>query len=42
MDRGWSLFLPVCGACCRKSVSFEVKMDLGVKSQDRAWGHVDR
>lgn len=42
MERGWSLFLPVCGECCRKSVSFEVKMDLGVKSQDRTWGHVEK
>lgn len=39
MDRGWSLHLPICGACVRASVSVGVKVD--VKNEKGTWGHVD-
>ncbi len=38
MQRGWSLHLPICGKCVRRSISVGVKMEL--KNEKGAWAHV--
>lgn len=41
MNRGWRLYLPVCGPCCRESFRFKVSTEILVKSERGAWGHLD-
>lgn len=40
MDRSWSVHMPICGDCVRRSVQVNVKLDL--KDASRAYGTVDK
>lgn len=39
IDRGFSLHLPICGVCCKRSFKIDLKLD--IKSERNTWGHLD-
>jgi hypothetical protein len=41
IDRGWSLHLPMCAPCVKKTVGLKLDVQLDLKDAGRVWGHVD-